>query len=86
MGSLSSCSRSSLIKLYRNLGPDEQGLANLVLCEWVNSDEPRKQFAALVLIDEFEIAEALPRLRQLASEIEEKRTDIEAPYDWARVN
>lgn len=74
-----------LMKLYRRFDDDEQRMAREVIVEWLRSPEPRKQFDALALVDEFLIVDALPTLRQLQAEAEE-RTDHVAPYDWSRLN
>ncbi|MGH2750226.1 MAG: hypothetical protein ACRDK3_05045 [Actinomycetota bacterium] len=74
-----------LMKLYRRFDAQKQLVARQVICEWLRSPEPRQQFDALALVDEFGIVEALPILRELQTEAEE-RTDHEAPYDWSRIN
>jgi len=74
-----------LMKLYRRFDDDEQRMAREVIVEWLRSPEPRKQFDALALVDEFLMVDALSTLRELQAEAEE-RTDHEAPYDWARLN
>lgn len=74
-----------LMKLYRRFDKDEQAMANQVIIEWLRYMEPRKQFDALALVDEFLIVDALPTLRELQSEAEERK-DYEAPYEWARLN
>ena len=74
-----------LMKLYRRFDDDEETMAKHVIVEWLRSAEPRKQFDALALVDQFVIVEALPTLRELQAEAEE-RTDHEAPYEWARLN
>ena len=74
-----------LMKLYDRFDPDERATARHIIIEWLGSKEPRKQFDALALVDEFLMVEALPTLRELQTRAEE-RTDHEAPYDWARLN
>ena len=74
-----------LMKLYRRFDDGEQRMARDVIVEWLRSPEPRKQFDALALVDEFLIVDALSTLRELQSGAEE-RTDHEAPYDWTRLN
>jgi len=74
-----------LMRLIRGLGSDERGESESVLAEWALSDQPRKQFHALVLIDKLEITRALPTLRELASQLEVS-SDPGAPYNWAWVD
>jgi len=74
-----------LMKLYRRFDAEEQAMARQVITEWLRSPDPRKQFDALAIVDEFVIVDALPTLRELQAEAE-KRTDHEAQYDWARLN
>lgn len=60
-------------------------MANEVLIGWTQSDDAKRRFDALTLIDEFSIVAALPALRELAQEFEDS-TETAAPYDWAKVN
>jgi len=76
---------TALIHLYRTFSSEERSLANHVICDWLTSATSRKQFDALVLVDEFQIKEAIPVLRALQRQFEQ-RNDHQAPYDWARVN
>jgi hypothetical protein len=54
-----------LSDFYRQLETDEGGMASVVLCEWALSDDEALRFDALAMIDEFEVAAALPALQQL---------------------
>ena len=75
----------ALRSFYRWLTNDERPAADGVLIEWAQSDDIKKQFDALALIDELSIVSALPVLRRVAEEIENS-VEPSAPYDWAKVN
>jgi hypothetical protein len=73
-----------LMVLYERLDPQEQGLADQVLGEWIASPNQRKRFDALAMVDHFRIRSAVASLRSHAQEVE-KRTDHEAPYELAKI-
>ena len=75
----------ALESFYRGLPDEELSIADQVLIEWAHSDDARKRFDALALIDEFSIVAALPSLRMLAHVFEDS-SEASAPYDWAKVN
>jgi hypothetical protein len=59
-----------LMDLYRELGPEERSLANLVLEEWAASDDEKKRFDARALIDAFGITDAIPALERLLEKLD----------------
>jgi hypothetical protein len=67
------------------LGPTDKVVADHVLATWVGSAEAKRQFDALVLIDELAVVSALPSLRALAARLESS-SEPSAPYDWAWIN
>lgn len=54
-----------LHSLYSGLSDDERILADQVIAEWVLSDEENLRYDALVLVDDFSIANALPAVKTL---------------------
>ena len=52
-----------LIAFYRSLDEEDQVVVDERLADWVGSDNVRKRFDALALIDEFGVRSALPALR-----------------------
>ena len=75
----------ALESFYRGLTDAELSAADDLLIEWAQSDDVKKRFDALALIDEFSIVAAIPALRTLAEEFEDS-AEPSAPYDWAKVN
>lgn len=75
----------ALESFYRGLAEAELSAADDVLIEWTQSDDVKKRFDALALIDEFSIVAALPALRRLAEEFEDS-AEPSSPYDLAKVN
>lgn len=71
--------------LYGALSDEERRVADQVIIEWALSDDNRKRFDALALINRFHISSALPALRVLSAQFEEA-VGPSAPYDWAKVN
>ena len=71
-------------ELYERLGPEERGVADQVIAEWIASENERKRFDALAMVDHFRIHAATAQLRKAIAELLE-RTDHEAPYELARV-
>lgn len=59
--------------------------ANDEVIEWLLSGDPKRQYDALALMQDFSIVTALPALRALADRFEQADTPS-APYDWAAVN
>ncbi len=76
---------SQLAVLYSSLAASERVIADDVLREWALSDNSKRRFDALALIDKFSITSALPALRTLAARFE-SADGPSAPYDWAKVN
>lgn len=74
-----------LERRYRDLDETERHVALEAFTAWILGTDPRRQFAALAMIDRFSIQEALPELRRLAEALE-TATGPSAPYDWAKVN
>lgn len=75
----------ALQDLYTSLSEHEKLVADQVIVEWAVSDDTRKRYDGLALINRFGIRSALPALRQLADRFE-KADGPSSPYDWAKVN
>lgn len=75
----------ALQSFYRSLTHEELPAADDVLIEWAQTQNAKKRFDALALIDEFSIVAALPALRRLVEEFEDS-AEPSAPYDWSKVN
>lgn len=75
----------ALAKLYRSLSDEERISADEEVSRWLLSGDPKRQFDALSLIQDFVIVSALPALRELADRFEHADSPL-APYDWAAVN
>ncbi len=73
-----------LMGLYERFDEVERVMANRILCEWIESDNNRKRFDALAIIDKYKIRSAIPKLRDFESKIA-NRPDYEAPYELAKV-
>jgi hypothetical protein len=73
-----------LMTFYEKLDGADRIMADQVLGEWVTSDNDRKRFDALAMVDQFRIRSAVPQLRALESAIA-KRSGHEAPYELAKV-
>jgi hypothetical protein len=69
---------------YRAFNSEDRSLADIVIAEWVLSNDQRIRFDALVLIDEFKISTAAAALRTLASRL--SLSDAPgAPYELKKV-
>lgn len=75
----------ALEEFYRGLPTADRSAANQLLAEWVLSEDDKRRFDALALIDRFAIREAAPALRTLAERCENSNLPS-SPYDWAKVN
>lgn len=75
----------ALEKWYISLRDEDRQAADDVLIEWALSNNDKKRFDALALINRFVIVGAVPALRRLAERLEEA-TLPSSPYDWAKVN
>lgn len=74
-----------LANLYRSISVKVRHVADDVVIGWAESDDPKKRFDGLMLIDKFAITTAAPRLGQLA----ERLRDSSAPFsasDHQKVN
>ena len=69
---------------YAELGDADRRVVDELLAEWALSDDEATRFDALALIDEHEIATALPALQLLLVRLREA-TDPGAPYECAKV-
>ena len=74
----------AFMDLYERLDPNERELADQVIAEWVASENERKRFDALAMVDHFRIRAASAQLRRVEAELV-ARTDHEAPYELAKV-
>jgi hypothetical protein len=70
--------------LYGKFDDKERLMANIVLAEWIVSEDESLRFDALSLIRHFEIRSALPALEELASHLA-TRADPEAPFELEKV-
>ena len=75
----------ALAGFYRGLSDEERFVADQVLIDWALSDDEKKQFDGLALIDEFSISSAVPALSRLADRFKQAKGPS-APYDLAKVN
>jgi hypothetical protein len=73
-----------LYETYRALPDDERYIVNRLLADELASGDEAARFDALAVIDEFQIASALPALRKLAAWLEQ-RPEPGAPYERAQV-
>lgn len=73
-----------LRSLYLKLDVDEREAADLVISEWVESDDEGVRFDALVLIDDFKIGKARPALRALMDRLASSSSPG-APYEREKV-
>lgn len=71
-------------KYYARLGPAERAMADVVLCEWVLSDDEAVRFDGLHLVREFRVRSAVPALRTLASRLARMSTPG-APFELRKV-
>jgi hypothetical protein len=69
---------------YRNLDQASRELADVVLAEWVLSEDEKLRFDALAVVDDFLVASALPALCQLAARLSSAGTPG-APFEIERV-
>ncbi len=74
-----------LRNLYRKFDSDERKLADQVLIEWVLSDDENVRYDALVVIDEFKIADALFAVQELATRLRLSNAPS-APYELKKVD
>lgn len=74
-----------LSRQYAALDGSERSEVDLLLADWIESDDEAKRFDALALVEMHEIASAAPALRALAARLEASTTPG-APYEWAKVN
>jgi hypothetical protein len=64
-----------LDKLYRNFDPEEQAMADLVVSQWLLSDNDRLWYDGLYLTRQFRISSALPAMRTLSERLQNSRVD-----------
>jgi len=74
-----------LIDRFQSFSEDERLEAERVVAGWTLSDQPRKRFDAVALVDRLRIRQALPMLRELADRFEHS-VEPRGPYDWAWIN
>ena len=70
---------------YRLLSDGDRAVVDGLLADQLSSPDEGDRFLALALIDDFEIASAVPALRRLANCLETQQWPG-APYEWAKVN
>lgn len=74
-----------LESLYRRLDAGDRALADVVVTEWVVSDDDARRFDAEVLIERCRIDSAAPALRRLARKLETS-AEPGAPFERERVD
>lgn len=74
----------ALERAYSELAGEDRVRVDEVLIEWSLSDDSKKRFDALALIDVFLIRSALPALRALEREFDSSDAPS-APFDLAKV-
>ena len=74
-----------LRNLYRKFDSEERKLADLVLIEWLLSDEENVRYDALVLIGEFKIMDAQSAVQELAARLSRSKAPG-APYELKKVD
>jgi hypothetical protein len=73
-----------LHSLYRKFSRTERELADTVLSEWALSGDEKLRFDALALINDFEIVNTTPALRQLENRLVNS-SEISAPFELNKV-
>src|SRR5262245_18867586 len=74
-----------LREFYWSLEADRRMLADQVLTEWLLSDDESVRYDALVLIDDFRIAAALPGLHEAAGRLRRSESPG-APFELKKVD
>lgn len=59
----------ALANLYRSIPLDQRPLADEVIIGWALSSDLKKRFDGLILIDQFAITAAIPKLEELAERL-----------------
>ena len=72
------------MRLYETLEPDDRGHADQVIVDWIQSENERKRFDALAMVDRFRIRAAVGQLRREETELAASK-DHTAPYELAKV-
>jgi hypothetical protein len=72
------------MQLYESLEPDERFLADQVIADWIESENDRKRFDALAMVDRFRIRAAIGQLRRAEAELASSG-DHTASYELAKV-
>ena len=60
----------ALERAYAQLGMDERGFADIVISEWITSDDGRLRFDALALVSTFAIKASVSALSQLRARLQ----------------
>jgi len=63
-----------LRKAFSGWDQKTQRAARPVIAEWLRSENPRKRFDALALVEEFSICEAISPLRELIRKLDQEST------------
>ena len=72
------------MRLYETLEADDRGLADHVIADWIGSENERKRFDALAMVDQFRIRATVPQLKRAEIELAASETPA-APYELAKV-
>jgi hypothetical protein len=74
----------ALVNLYNGLDPEEKKKADTVFAEWLGSDNERKQFDSMAMIERYKISSAINSLKGLRTKLLQ-RSDPGAPFDLKKV-
>jgi hypothetical protein len=72
-----------MVKLYQGLGTNGRRLANVVLSEWLDSEDAGRQFTAFGLIRKFRITDAIPSLEKFI-QVHQSPMNAEGRADLAK--
>lgn len=75
---------TELFKLYAELDPDERKAANEDLFEAIRAGDDLERYDALAITNKFELADAMPCLRELAIRLQ-LNDSPGAPFELAKV-
>lgn len=75
----------AFIKLYEQISPEERTMADQLIGEWARSDQDRRRFDALAVIDHCRVRAAAPQLRALEADLR-ARVDPRAPFELKKVS
>lgn len=74
----------TFMELYQSLDADKRGWADHIIVEWLDSQNERRRFDALAMVDHFRIRAAIKQLRSHESVLAASK-DHQAPYELAKI-